>query len=178
MDNENTQATDQVNFDTVIYNAMLEDGVLTPAQIAFAIDQCRLETDNYTSNVFKADNNLNGYKYVNSQFQDGPGLVSPEGDNYGHYSCVENSAHELSYWWQRRAQKNGFDLSTLVDIPSYANALKQFGWYGSDALAYAQRMQAVALLVNVENATGLNTQGISNTALLIGVGVMLFLIFK
>jgi hypothetical protein len=169
-DTEDTQATASgVNFDQVVYNMLLEDGILPAVAIPFGIAQCRLESNNYTSNVFKTNNNLNGYKYVaGAEFQDGPGLMSPEGDNYANYDSVENSAHELSGWWARRAAA-GLDLSTLTSIDAYAQALANAGWYKSAEPAYALRMKAVDSLVNFQNSTGINTQGVSLD--LAGVGV-------
>jgi len=173
-DTENTQATDSgVNFDQVVANALTEDGVLPASAIRFAIDQVRLESDNYTSNVFMTDDNLDGYKYVDgAEFQEGPGLQSPEGDYYAQYASVENSAHELSAWWARRVSQDGFDLGTLTSISAYAGALKQFGWYQSSQLAYAARMTAVDGLVSLQSM-GINTQGQSLTTIsLVGIAAI------
>lgn len=180
-DIENTQATANVNYDQVIYNALAEDGVLPVSAIRYVIDQARNETNNYTSNVFLQDNNIAGYKYVSgAEYQDGPGLLSPEGDNYAYYDSIENSAHEVSAWWARRAA-DGFDLSTLTSIKNYADALKQFGWYTSSATAYAARMAAVDALVQLQQATGVNTQGVGLETIsvaAIGLGVVLYMVFR
>lgn len=177
-DTENTQATDPgVNFDQLIENVLTEDGVLPAAVWRDIVDQARLETDNYTSNVFKTDNNLFGYKYVTgATYQDGPGLLSPEGDNYAHYDSVENSIHEISGWWQRRVGEDNFNLASLTDLTAFANALKQFGYYGSSAEAYALRLAAVDKLVSVQAASGINTSGVGLTTISIGaVGVIALL---
>lgn len=181
-DTENTQATTPgVNFDQLISNMLTEDAILPAAAIPFAIAQCRLESDNYTSNVFKTDNNLNGYKYVDAEYQDGQGLLSPEGDYYAHYDSVENSVHELSAWWGRRASA-GFDLTTLATIDAYAQALKNFGWYQSAEPAYAARMTAVSALVSFQQATGINTGGTSLTTMSVAaaaiVGVAIWSMVK
>ncbi len=168
-DTENTLANSGVNFDQVIYNALVEDGTLPAPAIRLAIDQARLESDNYSSNVFLINNNAFGYKYVaGADFQDGQGLLSLEGDYYANYDSVVDSAHELSAWWSRRATENGFDLSTLTSAKAYANALKSFKYYGSSPVAYRARMTAVDALVSVQADTGVNTQGTSLTTISVG----------
>jgi hypothetical protein len=176
-DTENTQATDTgVNFDQVVAGALTEDAVLPSYAIRFAIDQCRLESDNYTSNVFISCNNLNGYKADGEDIQNGPCLQSPEGDYYASYTSVENSAHQLSLWWGRRAA-SGFDLTTLTSVTAYANALAQFGWYTSSPTAYIARMTALDALVSLQSSSGINTQGVSLTTMTLftAAGVLLLI---
>jgi hypothetical protein len=177
-DTENTQATDQgVNFDQVVAGALSEDGVLPTSAITFGIYQCRLESNNYLSNVFLTCNNLNGYKSDGEDIQNGPCLLSPEGDYYAGYTSVENSAHQLSQWWQNRVAKNGFDLTTLTSITAYANALYQFGWYTSSPTAYAARMLGVSTLVSFQSSTGINTEGFDLTTMgALTAGAMLLLV--
>lgn len=176
-DTENTQATDDANFDQVVSGALTEDGILPPAAIPLAVYQCRLESNNYTSSVFLTCNNLNGYKSDGEDIQNGPCLISPEGDYYAGYTSVENSAHQLSVWWQRRAA-GGFDLTTLTSITAYANALYQFGWYTSSPTAYAARMTAVSALVDFQNSTGISTQKIDPTVMLVAIGLGVVVLMK
>jgi hypothetical protein len=176
-DTEDTQAsTPGVNFDQLIENILAEDGILPATAYRLVVDQARLESNNYTSNVFMTNNNLVGYKYVaGAEYQDGPGLQSPEGDYYANYDSVENSVHEISGWWQRRSQA-GFNLATLTSIDAYATALQTYGWFTSPETAYAARMQAVDALVSLEAAVGFSTQGTSLTVLSVGtVGLLVVL---
>jgi flagellum-specific peptidoglycan hydrolase FlgJ len=176
-DTEDTQATATgVNFDQLIENVLAEDGILPATAYRLVVDQARLESNNYTSNVFLTNNNLVGYKYVEgAEYQDGPGLLSPEGDYYANYDSLENSVHEISGWWQRRSQA-GFNLITLTSIDAYATALQTYGWFTSPEPAYAARMLAVDALVSLEGTTGISTQGTSLTALSVGtVGLLVVL---
>lgn len=172
---ETTQATDPgVNFDRLIQVILQEDGVLPGAMIPLAIAQCRLESNNYTSNVFKTCNNLNGYKTPQqgpTAWQIAPCIQSPEGDYYGKYSSVEDSAHELSGWWQRRRDQNGIDLTTITSYNDYAKMAWTFQWFTSSPTLYAVRLQAVGALVSIQADTGVNTQGYSNTTLAIAGGI-------
>jgi hypothetical protein len=177
---EDTQATATgVDFDQVIANALAEDGILPSYAHEWVIEQARLETDNYTSDVFLQNNNINGYNYDNSQWQDGPGLAKPAsegGGSYGNYDSVENSVHETSYWWQRRAAA-GFDLTSLTTRTAFVAELVAIGWFTSGATAYTARMAAVSTLIAFQASTGIITQGVSNTVLIAGVVALGFIIF-
>lgn len=181
-DTESTLATDQdMNFDQLIENMLAEDGVLPQSVWRYIVDQARLESNNYSSKLFKTDNNLFGYKYVEgAELQDGPGLLSPEGDYYAHYDSVENSIHEISGWWQRRIAA-GFDPSTLNSYGTFADTLETFGYYGSSPIAYAARLAAVDQLVSLQ-AEGISTQGMSLTTISLGtlaiIGLAGYFLFK
>lgn len=165
-----SQATDQINFDQLAEQILSQDGVLPDYAIPFAIYQNRLESNNYSSNVFMTNNNLNGYEYVSGDtLQSGPGIARPasEGGYYANFPTVENSLHEQSAWWQRRIDDDGFDITTLTSVPNFANALATFQWYTSSPAAYIARMYAVAPLVSLQSS-GINTQGVSLTTLSIG----------
>ena len=148
-----------VNFDQIVLNELTADGTLPAQAIPFAIAQNRLESDNYTSDLFLNYNNLNGYKYVaGSQYQSGQGPVSPEGDNYAAYACLEDSVQEQSAWWARRAAA-GFDLTTLTTTTAYVAELAAAGWFTSGQTAYLNRLNYCLTLVNIQSATGLDTTG-------------------
>lgn len=154
-----TQASSGANFDQIVSNELTADGVLPAVAIPFAIAQNRLESNNYTSNLFLNYNNLNGYKYVSGDsLQSGQGPQSPEKDYYAAYACVEDSAQEQSQWWQRRANA-GFDLTTLTTPQAFVNALAQYQWFTSSPSAYLSRLNTLLTLVNIQQSTGVDTTG-------------------
>lgn len=111
---------------------------LPPELVDLAIDQDEFETNGYTSHVFLTDNNLNGYKYTGSHWQDGQGVQSPEGDYYAHYDSPEQSAGEKVDWIYRRIDDGIFpeDLTTITSTTQYAMLLKKAGWYGASESVY------------------------------------------
>jgi hypothetical protein len=155
-----------VNFDQLVSNELVADGILPSIAIPFSLAQNRLENNNYTSNLFVNYNNLNGYKYVStSQYQSGQGPISPEGDYYAAYACLEDSAQEQSAWWARRAAA-GFDLTTLTTPAAFVAELAAMQWFGSSvaaaqaaAPAYLSRLNYCLTLVNIQASTGLDTTG-------------------
>jgi hypothetical protein len=153
-----TQASSGANFDQIVSNELTADAVLPAVAIPFAIAQNRLESNNYTSNLFLNYNNLNGYKYTGSQYQSGQGPQSPEGDYYAAYACIEDSAQEQSAWWGRRAAA-GFDLTTLTTPKAFVNELAAVGWFTSSPAAYLSRLNSLLTLVNIQASTGVDTTG-------------------
>lgn len=160
LDGSCTQASQSgANFDQIVASELAADGVLPSVAIPFAVAQNRLESNNYTSNLFVNYNNLNGYKYVSGdQYQSGQGPISPEKDYYAAYACIEDSAQEQSQWWARRAA-GGFDLTTLTTPQAFVNELAAVGWFTSSPNAYLSRLNSLLTLVNIQASTGVDTTG-------------------
>lgn len=119
---------------TKVKNTALTDGMPTPLATLIAA-QAAHESGGFSSHLFRIDNNTFGYKYTGSIWQDGPGLLSPEGDHYAHYSTIVNSTHELTAWIHRRLKEERFPPLDQITTPAeYAAALKKDGYYG-DTLA-------------------------------------------
>lgn len=140
------------NLDNRIYNTARNMGM--PDYVAANIvKQARLESADYTSNVFKTDNNLFGYKYVGQKkWPTGPGLKSSEfnkdGSYYAHYSTPENSIGELVDWLKRRQAEGSFNIANLHTEQQYAQALKSVGYYGDTANNYTNNLVAKSKLVD------------------------------
>lgn len=97
----------------------------------------------YTSPVFKDDNNLMGYKWVNSRYQIGKGRKSPEGDYYGKYATIQDSAKELVDWIYRRQAQGVFPALNTIQTPEqYAALLKKAGFYTDNYETYSNRLKA------------------------------------
>lgn len=97
------------------------------------VAQSQHETANYTSHVFKANNNAFGYKrYAGSAYQLGSGLASPEGDSYARYASVEDSTKEIAAWLGRR--KTAF--VGVSSVEQYVSAMKKAGYFGDTESNY------------------------------------------
>lgn len=122
-----------------VIQTSLKDGM--PIQLSKLIAcQGAFESDNFTSRVFLADNNSFGYKYTaKSDHQDGPGLVSTEGDHYAHYKTFDDSIQEICSWIKRRQAEAKFpvDLTKIQTGNDYAYLLKSCGYFGSKENDYA-----------------------------------------
>jgi len=116
----------------LIYATAFGDGM--PDNMCKLIEsQSKHETDLYTSNAFRKNNNCFGYKTVKGgKWQTGAGITSSEGDPYASYPSIENSVHELTDWIKRRMHEGRFpaDLKTIKSPADYAILLKRCGYFG------------------------------------------------
>lgn len=121
-----------------IFETFLEEGL--PKDLANLMTaQCTHESGNFKSNVFKKNNNLNGYKYVGQKLATrGTRAPKSEGDYYAKYATVQDSARELAHWIKRRQQEGKFpeDLTTIKSASTYAALLKKAGYYGDTVSNY------------------------------------------
>lgn len=115
-----------------------------PANIrTLLVAQAKHETANFTSNAFKKNNNLYGYKrYKGSKYQIGNGITSSEGDAYASYASIEDSVKEVCDWILRRQKEGKFpeDLR-FVDADQYAGYLKDAGYYGDSVANYTRGLK-------------------------------------
>lgn len=109
----------------------------TLAQLIIA--QAKHETNNFTSKVFTENTNAFGYKHIEGgRFQMQAGRRSPEGNQYAHYSTLENSTRELIAWIHRRLVERKFpQLDTITTPTQYAALLKKCGYYTDRTSTYA-----------------------------------------
>jgi hypothetical protein len=117
---------------SLVYATAFGDGM--PDTLAnLIVWQSQHETDDYTSNAFKKNSNLFGYKtFAGSKWQTGAGITSSEGDPYASYATIEDSVHELTSWIKRRQFKGQFptDLNKIKTPQDYALLLKACGYFG------------------------------------------------
>jgi hypothetical protein len=140
-------------YDQLIYDMARKSGF--PDNFAMLlIAQCKHESANYSSKVFKENNNLNGYKFVGQKIAK-KGSLSPEGDYYAKYSKVEDSIKELINWIKRRQLEKKFpaDLSTINSPSKYAELLKASKYYGADTKIYTNGLIRWLKKVNITNAS-------------------------
>lgn len=101
--------------------------------------QAAHETGWFSSNAFKQNCNLFGYKYVKgAKWQLGAGRISTEGDPYAKYNTIYDSVNELTDWIKRRQKQGKFpkDLDEIQTPDQYAKLLKSCGYYGADVSEY------------------------------------------
>lgn len=114
------------------------------------VAQARLESADYSSNVYRQNNNAFGYKYVGQSIatQGTPVPGSETGGNnpkfYARYRSIEDSTTELVQWLLRRIKGGQFTMSELNTPASYAAAIRRppFQYYGSSQASYTAGMQA------------------------------------
>lgn len=162
-----------MTYDERIYNKAIADG-MPPILATLIVAQCRGESENYTSNVFKTCNNLNGYKWVNQSTALGPCIKSPEGDYYAKYASVEDSVHELTQWIRRRQAAGYFpkDLSTITTAEQYAKLLiadPDHHYYGSPLSVYVQML--TSQLLNIGSFVTSNSGAIA-LIVIISLGII------
>lgn len=112
------------------------------------------ETAGWTSNVYKTLNNAFGFGYSG-------------GGNYYGYNSIEDSVSDVVNWLSTTVP----DFQNITDRDTYAQALKDHGYYTDAESNYAN---------GIENWYNNNLQlaaGIS-VAALVGIGLLLYLLIK
>jgi len=104
----------------------------------YIIAQAKLESGNFTSRVFKTDNNYFGMKLPVKRptVAAGPGLMSPEGNNYARYNSESDSVTDLLLWMEYTK------FPVAVDSPEqYTMELKSRNYFGSSESAYLKNIK-------------------------------------
>ena len=168
--------------DDIIYNVGINNG-LTPNAATNLVAQGRLESGNYSSNLFNTDNNAFGYKYV-GQSGASQGILTPQSEwndsnvpeYYAHYNTLNDSALEIIHWINRRIADGTFQMSDLETPQSYAQAFKNGDYYGESAVQYSQDLIS-EIKNNLLNGLKSAGQTIQNNPLTsIGVGILIILL--
>ena len=127
-------------YDNLIIQTALKNGM--PLNLAkLLVAQAKYETANYTSNTFKQNNNLFGYKYVGQKLATkGTAAPKSEGDFYAKYKTIEDSVRELTAYIKRRVAEGVFptDLTTVTSPAQYAALLGKKGYFGVSVTQYAK----------------------------------------
>lgn len=119
---------------------LLKAGVPNTNVITYAIAQCLLEDNWYTSNVFNQDKNASGIKWINKPYQNATrGLKSNDGGYYAHY----NTYHDWAKDYVRILSIKGsagrpIDATTAAQ---FGNALRANGYFTDPN--YATKFNAV-----------------------------------
>lgn len=162
-----------MNLDTQIYNLARANG-FTDQAARLVVAQARLESANYTSNVFMNNNNMFGMKYLGTrQPLATRGTLAPlsersapckinvqnclNSDFYAKYATPIDSAKDLITRLYA-ITRNGITPQMLknVDTPEkFANLLKRRNYYGSPESQYSAGLKARLRKIIIQSGTGL-----------------------
>jgi uncharacterized FlgJ-related protein len=135
-----------MDIDQQIYDSALKAG-FTPTSAKLVVAQARHETGDYKSNVFNKNNNLFGMKFVGQPLAT-RGTPAPKSewgcggkcnsDFYSKYATISDSVQDLINRNLKFTRK-GVTFEQLKNAPdstTYANLLKQRGYYGATTSIY------------------------------------------
>ena len=138
-----------MNIDQLIYDTAIQQG-FNPAAAKLIAAQARFESADYTSNVFKKNNNTSGIKFI-GQPNAVRGTLSPEGDYYAHFNTIQDGINDKIVRLYNITMRgvSPKQLKDSTDATQFANLLKQRGYYGSSAADYAAGLKSKLLKINV-----------------------------
>jgi uncharacterized FlgJ-related protein len=145
--------------DQAIYNTAIEQG-FNPITAKLIVAQARFESADYTSNVFKLNNNTSGIKFI-GQPNAVRGSLAPSnertcnggcnGDYYAKFNTIQDSINDkiVRLYNINMRGVSPQQLKNSTDSTGFANLLKQRGYYGSSASEYAAGLKSKLLKINV-----------------------------
>jgi flagellum-specific peptidoglycan hydrolase FlgJ len=133
-----------MTLDQEIYNAAVKEG-FSPSAAKLIVAQTRHETGNYTSNVFKLNNNLFGMKFVNQPLAVA-GSPSPSNEGKTPYAKYKNASDSVKdavarYYKITRKGVTFEQLKNVSDPLDFATKLKTRGYYGATINEYANGLK-------------------------------------
>jgi flagellum-specific peptidoglycan hydrolase FlgJ len=153
-----------MSLDQEIYNTAIAEG-FSPTSAKLIVAQARLESSNYTSNVFNNNNNMYGMKFVGQPLATKGTLAPPSersksclqggecknSDYYAKYKSPSDSAKDtIQRLYKKTRNGIGFnELKDVKDATEFANKLKQRGYFGATASSYALGLNARLLLISI-----------------------------
>jgi uncharacterized FlgJ-related protein len=162
-----------MTLDQQIYDTAIKNG-FNPIAAKLIVAQARFESADYTSNVFKQNNNTSGIKFI-GQPNAVQGTLSPEGNYYAKFNTIQDALNDKITRLYNITMRGVTpqQLKDSTDAIDFANKLKQRGYFGSTASDYANGLKAKLLRINVLEFVTKNklplTLGIG--VILIGVGI-------
>lgn len=106
----------------------------------YIIAQAKHETANFTSNVYRVDNNMFGMKLALRRPQNAKkGLASPEPEPYKYYARFESDSESMKDFieWLRF---NRFPTN-VANVDEYAQKMKDKGFYGDSVENYSRALR-------------------------------------
>lgn len=157
-----------MTLDQQIYDTAIKNG-FNPMAAKLIVAQARFESADYTSNVFKQNNNTSGIKFV-GQPNAVQGTLSPEGNYYAKFNTIQDAINDKIARIYNLTMKGVTpqQLKDSTDAIDFANKLKQRGYFGSSASEYASGLKAKLLRINVLEFVTKN-----KIPLTLGIGVIL-----
>lgn len=104
----------------------------------YIVAQAKLESGNFTSRVFKLNNNYFGMKMpkVRPTTASSPGLLSPEGNNYAYYNSESDSVADLLLWMDYTKFP-----TRVANAMDYTRELKSRKYFGASEIVYAKNIE-------------------------------------
>jgi hypothetical protein len=167
--------------DQSIFNTAIEQG-FNPIAAKFIAAQARFESADYTSSVFRANNNTSGIKFI-GQAHASQGSLSPEGDYYAKFDTIQDSINDKIVRLYNKTMRGVTpqQLKDSTNADDFSQKLKQRGYFGIDASDYARGIKSKLLKIKVlefynNYKTGINFGIIGAT--LIGITLYVYYIKK
>jgi LPXTG-motif cell wall-anchored protein len=160
-----------MSIDQQIYNAAIEQG-FRPTAAKLIVAQARFESADYTSNVFKRNNNTSGVKFI-GQKNAVQGTLSPEGNYYAKYNTIQDSLNDkiVRLYNIRMRGVTPEQLKNARSADEFANLLKQRGYYGSSEAGYAAGLKSKLLRINALEFVENNKTSLILGLILLGAGL-------
>lgn len=150
--------------DQEIYNVATAAGFMDQAA-RYIVAQARYESADYTSNVFRNNNNMYGMKYVAQQLAT-RGTLAPmsersaacrtggtckNSDYYAKYASPADSAQDVINRLYQKTMRGvrPAQLKTASTPEIFADLLKKRGYYGATVEQYARGLRAKLKKVNI-----------------------------
>jgi hypothetical protein len=164
------------SIDQQIYNAALSKG-FTPTSAKFLVAQARHETGNYTSNVFKLNNNLFGMKFANQPLATkGSPAPSSEVGVYAKYNSPADSIKDQvdRYFVKTMGGVTFEELKASQTPLEYATNLKKRGYFTDTIQNYVSGIERALLRIQVMDIVKKNYGKIILGLTLIGYSIYLY----
>lgn len=178
-----------VSNDQIIYNTALKYG-FTPDAAKFVVAQARFESADYTSNVFKANNNTSGMKYVGQPLAT-RGTIAPKseqstscrnggkcynGDFYAKFNSIQDSVED-KIGRLYNITKGGVSPQQLKNAKTpeeFAKLLKKRGYYTDKEEIYARGLKNKLLKIEVIEFVNENRNYLSLGIVLVLIGLFYY----
>jgi hypothetical protein len=188
------------NYDQIIYDTAIKQG-FTPTAAKLIVGQARFESANYTSAVFKANNNTSGMKFIGQPLAT-RGTLAPmsersascknggtcvNSDHYAKFASVEDSAKDvvIRLYSKTMGGVTPDQLKNVKTPEEFARLLKKRSYYGPSAYGtpgaekeiakYAGGIKARMRLANIIEFVQKNKKGLGLGVLLLGLGIYLYI---
>ena len=182
------------NYDQIMYDTAIKQG-FTPTAAKFIVGQARFESNNYTSGVFKANNNTHGMKYIGQPLAS-RGTLAPKSersatcrnggtcvnsDHYAKFASVKDSADDVivRLYSKTMGGVTPDQLKNAKTPEEFARLLKKRKYYGPSAYGTAGAEKEIKEYAGGIKARMLRAQiveYVQKNKSKIGVGVALVLL--
>lgn len=133
-----------MNIDQQIYNTAIQQG-FNPVAAKLIAAQARFESADYTSNVFKNNNNTSGIKFI-GQPNAVQGTLSPEGNYYAKFNTIQDSINDkiVRLYNKTMGGVTPDQLKSSNSADDFATKLKKRNYFGNYSYATAQGQKEAA----------------------------------